>query len=248
MSWVKLDDQFTDHPKIAKAGPMAAWLFVCGLAYCGRFLTDGLIPREQVRRLADIDDPMAQAAKLVSVGLWHETSGGFQVNDYLEYNPAAEKVRAERSAAKERMSRNRSGEVQPNIPRSSSSPSPSPSLRTPTSVGVKNPASPEKSAREKSKPVQRQRLPEVEVFPPDDVPVKVIDEESAPSPAIPETEEAAPEASREAVSAEAEDANLSDLAELQRRARERITAGRPPNVFGQIGAELLRVRGANNGR
>ena len=131
MSWVKLDDQFTDHPKVVKAGPMAAWLFVCGLAYCGRFLTDGTIPKEQVRRLADIDDPMTHAAKLVSVGLWHETSDGFQVNDYLEYNPAGDKVRAERSAAKERMSRHRSAELQPNNERSSSSPSPSPSLSNP---------------------------------------------------------------------------------------------------------------------
>ena len=128
MSWVKLDDQFTDHPKVVKAGPMAAWLFVCGLAYCGRFLTDGTIPKEQVRRLADIDDPMTHAAKLVSVGLWHETSDGFQVNDYLEYNPAGDKVRAERSAAKERMSRHRSEELPANKRRSSSSPSPSPSL------------------------------------------------------------------------------------------------------------------------
>ena len=53
---------------------------------------------------------MIHAAKLVSVGLWHETEDGFQVNDYLDYNPAGEKVRAERSAAKERMSRHRSPE------------------------------------------------------------------------------------------------------------------------------------------
>ncbi len=130
MSWVKIDDQFTDHPKIVQVGPLAAWLYVCSLTYASRYLTDGFIPQAQVRRLADVSNATSLAEKLVDVGLWDRVDGGFTVHDYLEYNPTAEKVKAERDAAKERMKNKRSSdEVQANISRSSPSPT-----RTPTPI------------------------------------------------------------------------------------------------------------------
>jgi len=98
VSWIKIDDQFADHPKVIAAGPLAAWLYVCGLTYCGRYLTDGWIPDGQVRKLADIDDAAAQVQRLVDVGLWERVDDGYIVHDYLEYNPTGEKVRAERAA------------------------------------------------------------------------------------------------------------------------------------------------------
>ena len=119
MPWAKIDDGFTDHPKVIEAGPLASWLYVCGLTYCARLLTDGFVPTGQVRKLADVDGAMELADKLVSVGLWTRVEGGFQIHDYLEYNPSAEKVKAERKAAQERMQRVRSGEVRANNGRSS---------------------------------------------------------------------------------------------------------------------------------
>lgn len=101
MSWVRIDDQFPDHPKIVRAGPAAAWLYVCGLCYCARYLTDGIVPRGQVRRLADIDDPAAAAAALVGAGLWEETEAGYAVHDYLAYNPDRARVEAIRTARAE---------------------------------------------------------------------------------------------------------------------------------------------------
>ncbi len=102
MPWVKLDDQFPDHPKIVEAGPLAGWLYVAGLAYCGRFITDGFIPRGQVRRLADLDDPMALAARLVAVHLWEEAEDGYHVHDYLHYNPSSAQVKHEREQVAKR--------------------------------------------------------------------------------------------------------------------------------------------------
>lgn len=144
MPWAKIDDGFTDHPKVIAAGPLASWLYVCGLTYCARLLTDGFVPTGQVRKLADVDGAMELADKLVSVGLWSRVDGGFQIHDYLEYNPSAEKVKAERKAAQERMQRARSGEVRANNGRSSGAgaeevqpprpvpyPSPSPSRPVP---------------------------------------------------------------------------------------------------------------------
>ena len=54
MSWVKLDDQFSDHPKLLKVGPLAGWLWVSSLAYSSRYLTDGFIPEEAVPRLINL--------------------------------------------------------------------------------------------------------------------------------------------------------------------------------------------------
>lgn len=96
MPWLKLDDQFSDHPKIVEAGPMAGWLHVCGMLYCSRLLTDGFIPAGQVRKLADLDNAGELADRLVAVGLWDRADGGYQVHDYLDYNPSKNEVMSER--------------------------------------------------------------------------------------------------------------------------------------------------------
>lgn len=98
MSWAKIDDQFPDHPKILAVGPLAAWLFVCGLCYCARLLTDGFIPRGQIRRLADVDNAPELADRLVECGLWEVCEGGWRIHDYLDYNPSRERTLATREA------------------------------------------------------------------------------------------------------------------------------------------------------
>jgi hypothetical protein len=97
MPWIRLDDQFPDHPKVLAAGPAASWLYVCGIGYCNRLLTDGLIPSGQVRKLADVDNATELAGKLVEAGLWEQVEGGYQVHDFLDYQPSAEQVKAERA-------------------------------------------------------------------------------------------------------------------------------------------------------
>jgi hypothetical protein len=102
MAWVKLDDRLPDHPKFARVGPLAGWLYICGLAYCNRLLTDGHIPAAAVRRLADVDDPNALAALLVRERLWIVDGDGYRVHDYLKYQPSrahAEAVGAARAEA-----------------------------------------------------------------------------------------------------------------------------------------------------
>lgn len=144
MTWVRLDDQFPDHPKVLEAGPAAAWLYICGLSYASRYLTDGFIPAVQVRRLADMDGAEEAAERLVTVGLWAPADDGYQIHDYLDYQQSATKVREEREAAKQRMQRLRSPEVRPNISRSS--PSPAHSRPSPTPPPVQAPAGDEDDA------------------------------------------------------------------------------------------------------
>lgn len=136
MSWVRLDDQFTDHPKLAEVGPVAGWVYVSGLCYAARYLTDGFVPENIALRFAGSSPEIL--AKLVESSLWDRANNGYQIHDYLEYNPPASKVKAEREEAKARMQRKNatkqgvSSEVRGNFGRNSGeiqpsrTPSPSP--------------------------------------------------------------------------------------------------------------------------
>jgi len=95
MTWVKLDDLMPQHPKILRAGPAAAWLWVCGLAYCSRMLTDGAIPAEAVGSFG-VPSADRLAGRLTDVGLWEKTADGYQVHDYHDYQPSKEQVLARR--------------------------------------------------------------------------------------------------------------------------------------------------------
>lgn len=124
MPWVRLDDQFPDHRKLAELGdyaPLCGWLYVCGLAFCNRQLTDGRIPKAHVHRLASFrhvsieygavkdlaafcDEVTAEnlADMLVGAGLWEDTEDAYIVHDYHDYQPSraeAEATRQERSRA-----------------------------------------------------------------------------------------------------------------------------------------------------
>ena len=95
MSWVKLDDQVTHHPKVLKAGPVAAWTWVCCIAYASQHLTDGFVPFEALTTFG-VPQAAKHAAKLLEVGLLEAAEGGYRVHDYHAYNAPAETVKAKR--------------------------------------------------------------------------------------------------------------------------------------------------------
>lgn len=122
MSWIKLDDAILDNLKVCEVGPLGFAVHVAGIIFCARNLTDGKIPITRVGSLldfsgvhidtanpiglpahgqprsmggnvVDIDDIVAA---IVAAGLWHPIPGGYEINDYLEYNPSKAEVMAER--------------------------------------------------------------------------------------------------------------------------------------------------------
>lgn len=138
MTWVRLDDQFADSPKLERAGPVAGWLHVAALCYCARHLTDGVIPREKAARL--IPSAGRHIKALVREGVWHEPGHTcdrcppcpdrhYVLHDYLDFQPSRAQVEADRAAARTRMARRRrkpdgtfdtrSPEQSPNTERSS---------------------------------------------------------------------------------------------------------------------------------
>lgn len=97
MAWVRIDDQFADHPKMAEVGPLGIALQISVLCYCNRFLTDGFFSKNvAVGILKRLGIKRNFLSKMVDAGLWHEADGGYTINGYLEYNPSKEHTLAKR--------------------------------------------------------------------------------------------------------------------------------------------------------
>jgi len=125
--WVKLDDHFPDHRKLAELGdyaPLCGWLYVCGLAFCNRQLTDGRIPKAHIHRLTSFrhvsietasigpkDAPYGTcgedvtveslAERLVLVCLWEDDGDAYRIHDYSEYQPTRAAIEAVDRARRE---------------------------------------------------------------------------------------------------------------------------------------------------
>jgi hypothetical protein len=110
MGWIRISDDYYDHAKFAEVGPIGVAVWLAGLAYCNRNLTDGFIPRTAANRLICVDglgiftgnfsgeDATVEDGiqELVESGLWIKVPRGYQVHDYLDYQPSGDEVRAKR--------------------------------------------------------------------------------------------------------------------------------------------------------
>lgn len=101
MAWAKLDDQFFYNKKIAQVDGPAKLLYIASLVYTANQLTDGFLPERAVRFIAstaDVANCQEFARQLLDVGLWDATDDGYQIHDYLEWNPSKEQVEQTREA------------------------------------------------------------------------------------------------------------------------------------------------------
>lgn len=114
MPWFAVDDGFTTHPKVRKAGNAAAGLFVRLGAHCAKHLTEGLIDGPTVRDYGSA----AQIQKLVTVGMLHAAGhncgrcqqpepGGYVMHDYLDYNRSRKQVETARESGRKRQQKGR---------------------------------------------------------------------------------------------------------------------------------------------
>lgn len=97
MTWFRVDDKFHSHVKPARAGLAAVGAWTLAGSWCGDHLTDGKIPREVAHKLA----PKGVWEKLCQAGLVTPTGEGYELHDFLDWNPSAEAVKAERSRKSE---------------------------------------------------------------------------------------------------------------------------------------------------
>ncbi len=79
--FIKLDVEYTDDPKILRAGPHAELVFIRALALAKRLLSDGNIDTAHLPRLTlgIPGRPAVHAAALVREGLWTVTDTGWHI-------------------------------------------------------------------------------------------------------------------------------------------------------------------------
>lgn len=92
MTWVKLDDGYANHPKVAEGGSDALALDIGGMCYAARYGTEGFIPERMLTHLSiACADPMRSAETLLSTGRWERDNerGGYVIHDWNDYQPSA---------------------------------------------------------------------------------------------------------------------------------------------------------------
>ncbi len=99
MTWIKLDDQAVDHPKVANLSDRAFRWWVKGLSYASRFLTNGYLPAVFVRQV-----PKKSQDELTTPNLWTpKECGGMEIHDYLAHQSSKESVTKKRAETLKRV-------------------------------------------------------------------------------------------------------------------------------------------------
>lgn len=94
-NWIKLSNSINENEKIVEVSNAAQLMFIYGLCYASRNLTDGVVPRSIAhRKLVDLPSDKAKelAEELVGVGLWIEVDNGYNTPSYLEHQTSKEKI------------------------------------------------------------------------------------------------------------------------------------------------------------
>jgi hypothetical protein len=106
MPWARIDDNFFSHPKARKAWrePRALGLHMLALSYCmAHGGKDGVIDQEFVEdQIPDDGERSNVTAALVRAGLWRDSDHGWEIHDFLEYNPSKADNEARRKAERDR--------------------------------------------------------------------------------------------------------------------------------------------------
>ena len=100
MPWFNVDDGFAFHRKVVAAGNAAIGLWARAGAWSAGELTEGFIPDHMVSTMGTL----AQARKLVTVGLWTTVEGGYQFHEWSDdgRNPTRQQVLERRNKDREK--------------------------------------------------------------------------------------------------------------------------------------------------
>jgi hypothetical protein len=108
VAWIRLSDDYNDHPKFDNLSDGAFRLWHQAIGFCRKFQTDGLVPLATVRkfksystkRVAELLAPWQPGAS----PLWIKVEGfGFRLHDYLIWNLSKEAENQQRAESKQRM-------------------------------------------------------------------------------------------------------------------------------------------------
>lgn len=97
MTWIKLDDNAVDHPKLSVLSDKAFRWWVRGLSYSSRFLTDGMLPKVFWKQA-----PNGVRTELVSARLWDWIDPDFSIHDYAHHQSIKAEVEADKQRNREK--------------------------------------------------------------------------------------------------------------------------------------------------
>lgn len=108
MAWIRLSDDYVDDEKMQALTDGSFRLWHEALAHCRRHQTDGLIPFTVMRGLRSFtktrEKQLAMGCRSGVAPLWEVVPGmGYQVRNYLIWNPSKDEENGRRGEAKERM-------------------------------------------------------------------------------------------------------------------------------------------------
>jgi len=110
MNWIKLDNNFLENRKIDSLSPLAKLLYLDGLLYSSRQMTDGFIPKTRVSAI----EQRPLVAEILAVGewsngLWTEVEDGFLIHDFLKYQKPKAYIEEVQRKNQEKLARWRAG-------------------------------------------------------------------------------------------------------------------------------------------
>lgn len=101
LPWVRLDSQWPHNPKFLMLAEDKKWraitVYMGGLAWSGAQGQNGYIP---AYALAMIHGTKREANELLEVNLWLPAQGGWDINDWTEYQPSSEEHEARSQRAR----------------------------------------------------------------------------------------------------------------------------------------------------
>lgn len=139
MTWLRVDDKFPRHPKVAALTDREFRVWVRVLCYCAEYKTKGKLPDSARQEIAGLTN--ATVTRYVTLGLLDkDRKGACEVHDWRLYNPsdptAAARMREHRRNARSNdavtRSRARAGT------RARPDPSPTPKDKTEPNRGLDN--------------------------------------------------------------------------------------------------------------
>ena len=98
MTWVRIHDHATRHPKILALSHAAFRLWVAILSYCQEHLTDGFVPHSALKsfgfRVSRVTvSELLRPAPPFKEPLLIEVEDGYEVHDFHDWNDSREEIK-----------------------------------------------------------------------------------------------------------------------------------------------------------
>lgn len=103
MSWLRIDDRFSRHPKVTQLNHKERWIWIDLLCYCASYQTGGYLPDNIGELVAGASTRFL--SKCSSLELVDVVAGELRIHDWQNYAPK-DPTGSERQAAWRRRNRN----------------------------------------------------------------------------------------------------------------------------------------------